>query len=220
MIVQALAPGRTRLTQLHRRLPGVSTSVLEQHLRRMVATNLVTRTRHEKSPPRVEVELTDCGRELLEISGMLARWGMRNHWSEPADRERVDVGALLRMLPVLLEGHPGLPDGATVEAQVASVHAVIVVLYHVDGGRLEIDGIIEHEPGIQPPRSDSAAAEDGHRSDGISVPSRATVCLWGDEQAWIAALGPAGDYKHLRFDGKAKLARQMLDGLPRQASSP
>lgn len=213
MIVLALAPGPTRLTQLHRRLPGVSTSVLEQHLRRMVATNLITRTRHEKSPPRVELELTNCGRELLEISGMLARWGMRNHWSEPADKERVDVGALLRMLPMLLDEHPGLPEGATVEAKVASTHTLIVVLYRVQDGRLEIDDIVEEEAGIP------TSAVDGHRRDGHGAPTTATVCLQGDEQAWIAALGPAGDYGQLRVDGKAKLARQMLDGLPRGSAT-
>src|ERR1700720_2002123 len=78
MIVLALEHGPTRLTELHRRLPGVSTSVLESHLRRMVAAKLITRTRRAKSPPRVELELTDAGHELVAIAGTLACWGMRN----------------------------------------------------------------------------------------------------------------------------------------------
>lgn len=215
MIVLALAPGRTRLTQLHRRLPGVSTSVLEHHLQRMAATGLITRTRDERPQPRVELELTDAGRELVAISRMLARWGMRNCWSAPADKERVDVAALLRMLPALLNEHPRLPDGATVEARVASPHALIVAFYHVQNGRLEIDGVVEEQPGMSPLASSPANIGDGHLPDGDSAPPSATVCLQGDEQAWIAAFGPAGDYRQLRLDGRIELARQVLDGLPR-----
>lgn len=216
MIVLALAPGRTRLTQLHRRLPGVSTGVLEQHLQRMVASGLVTRTRSVKPPLRVELELADAGRELLAISGALARWGMRNLWSEPANKERVDIGALLRMLPALLDEHPGLPEGATIEAQVVCAHSLIAVFYRVQGGRLEIDGILEEEPGMPSSASNPTSAADGHRRDGIGALSHATVSLQGDEQAWIAAFGPARDYKQLRFHGRAKLAKQVLDGLPRR----
>jgi len=217
MIVLALAPGRTRLTQLHRRLPGVSTSVLEQHLRRLVATNLVIRTRREKSPPRVELELTGAGHELVAIAGTLARWGMQNRWSEPADKERVDIAALLRMLPALLDGRSGLPEGATVEAQVAGAHMLCVVFYRVEDGHLQIVGMLESERAMSPSGSASTPVEgiEEMRAD-LGAPSPATVSLRGDEHAWTAALGPAGDYEHLRFDGKMRLGKQMLDRLPRQ----
>jgi DNA-binding HxlR family transcriptional regulator len=213
-IVLALAAGPTRLTHLHRRLPGVSSSVLETHLQRMVAAKLITRTRREKSRPRVELELTDAGHELVVIAGMLARWGMRNRWSEPADKERTDVGALLRMLPTLIDEHPGLPEGATIEAQVSSPHALIVVLYRVEGGRLQIEDAMEDERGM-PDGAFGRAESTGVRRGAIGTPPHATVCMQGDEQAWIAALGPAGDYTQLRCDGKAKLAKQLFDGLPR-----
>jgi DNA-binding HxlR family transcriptional regulator len=215
MIVLALAPGRARLTELHRRLPSVSTSVLEHHLQRMVAAELITRTRSERPPPRVELELTDAGRELLAISGMLARWGMRNRWSEPADKERVDIGALLRMLPTLLDERPGLPEGATIEAQVASPHALFVVFYRVHAGHLQIVGVMENERAA--PASKSAySPTDGINELYVGVLSPATVRLHGDEQAWIAAFGPSGDYEHLQFEGEAQLAKEVLDGLPRQ----
>ncbi len=216
MIVLALAPGRTRLTELHRRLPGVSSSVLDHHLQRMVAADLITRTRREKSRPRVELELTDAGRELVAIAGMLARWGMRNSWSEPADKERTDVGALLRMLPTLLDGHSGLPEGATVEAQVSTPHTLIVVFYRVQGGRLQIDGIVKNQRATLDGAFERAAGLPPSR---VGAPQPATVCLQGDEQAWIAALGPAGDYRDLRFNGAAQLAREVLDGLPRSTAN-
>ena len=70
----------------------------------MVALGLVERTRFSQArPPRVEVELTDAGRELLPIAAALARWGMCHAWSPPVQRERVDIAALLRLLPALLE---------------------------------------------------------------------------------------------------------------------
>src|SRR5580704_12854395 len=103
MIVLALAPGRMRLAQLHRCLPAVSTPVLERHLQQMVALGLVSRTRLREMPPRVELELTDAGRELLPIVGALARWGLRHAWTPPQQRERIDVAAMLRLLPALLE---------------------------------------------------------------------------------------------------------------------
>ncbi|HTA34757.1 MAG TPA: helix-turn-helix domain-containing protein [Solirubrobacteraceae bacterium] len=217
MIVLALAPGRTRLTHLHRRLPTVSTSVLEHHLQRMAAADLITRTRTEISPPRVELELTDAGRELLAVSGMLARWGMRNRWSEPVDTERIDIGAFLRMLPTLLEERPGLPDGTTLQATVASTYALTAVSYHVENGQLEIDAVVEEEePDVSSLAFNPAGTLDGHPRHSSGAPRPPTACVWGDEQAWIAALGPAVDYRHLHFDGTAKFAKQMLDGLPRR----
>jgi DNA-binding HxlR family transcriptional regulator len=77
-IVLALAPGSTRLTHLRERLPGISTGVLARGLSHMVGLGLVTRTRFKEKPPRVELELTEAGRELIPIAEELARWGMRH----------------------------------------------------------------------------------------------------------------------------------------------
>jgi DNA-binding HxlR family transcriptional regulator len=107
-IVTALADGRLRLTHLKAALPGVSAGLLDRYVRRMVALKLISRTRIRERPPRVEVELTDTGRELVPIAAELARWGMRRMWSAPQDGEHVDLDALLRLLPALVEGdHPG-----------------------------------------------------------------------------------------------------------------
>jgi DNA-binding HxlR family transcriptional regulator len=87
-IVLALAPGRTRLTNLRERLPGISTGVLARGLAQMVELGLVKRTRYKEKPPRVELELTDAGRELMPIAEALAHWGERRGWSEPRDLEQ------------------------------------------------------------------------------------------------------------------------------------
>jgi len=204
LIVLALAPGRMRLTQLQRRLPGVSTGVLERYLQQMVALELITRTRYREMPPRVELELTGAGRELLEVAGMLARWGMRNRWSEPGERERIDVAALLRMLPELLEEQAGLPEHARLDALVENAAGSERVRYCVCHGRLA----------TAPPEQNSSDA--GRPPDGACGSSPAAdATVSGDAPSWIAALGPAADFGHLRFSGDELFARSLLGALPR-----
>jgi DNA-binding HxlR family transcriptional regulator len=189
MIVLRLADGRMRLSHLQRCLPGVSTGVLERYVQQMDALGLLTRTRFREMPPRVEVELTDAGGELIPVAGALARWGMRRLWSPPRERERVDVGALLCLLPVLLEEETALPEGS-LEAISTHVEPPVRHVYETVSGRLC-----------------PAEGADGN----------ATARVRGDGDAWIAALGPDGDYRRLRFSGDRRLARGILDSLPRRA---
>jgi DNA-binding HxlR family transcriptional regulator len=212
MIALALAPGRMRLSHLHSRLPGVSTGVLERYVQQMVLLGLVSRTRFKEMPPRVELELTCAGRELLPIAHALTRWGMRHLWSPPRERERVDLDALLRLLPALLEEETGLPDGS-VEATVADTSPPIRCVYHTDGGRLwMVDdvGALAGDP-------DREGAVDGPGAP-VADPHDATMTrMEGDGAAWVAALGPARDYERLRITGDQLLARRILDALPRSA---
>jgi DNA-binding HxlR family transcriptional regulator len=74
-IALALARRPQRPVELTRRLPGISAGVLDRHLRHMLALGLLLRTRFKEMPPRVELTLTETGRELLPIARTLARWG-------------------------------------------------------------------------------------------------------------------------------------------------
>jgi DNA-binding HxlR family transcriptional regulator len=204
MVVLALAPGRMRLTHLHKRLPGVSTGVLERCIQQMDALGLVSRTRFKEMPPRVELELTVAGRELLPIANALARWGMRHLWSAPRERESVDVDALLRLLPALLEEETGLPEGS-VEAVVADAHPPVHRRYRMDGGRLCMSDREQDAP--SDPQVVPATDPEG----------AATARVDGDGDAWVAALGPACDYARLRITGDKRLAKRILDALPRSA---
>lgn len=78
VIVLALAGDPLRPVQLRSRLPQISAGVLDRHLQQMVGLGLLLRRRFKEMPPRVELALTDAGRELLPIADALARWAVRH----------------------------------------------------------------------------------------------------------------------------------------------
>jgi DNA-binding HxlR family transcriptional regulator len=192
LIVLALSHEKLRLNILRTRLPGVSSGVLDHHIGHMVALGLLSRERFREMPPRVEVQLTERGLELLAIATALARWGMRHEWPAPEALAHVCADAILRQLPALLEEADGLPDGV-VEAAVSSGDdsASASHWFQISDGRL------------------TAGESDG----------QATARVQGDEAAWVAALGPGGDYSGLRFAGERSLAKLVLDSLPRQSDA-
>ena len=102
LIVRDLMGGPRRFVELQRVLPGISTEQLRSRLNRMVADDLLTRSRYREVPPRVDYELTDRARALAPILGELARWGFEWAWDAPREGERVDLGAVLRLAPGLL----------------------------------------------------------------------------------------------------------------------
>ncbi len=206
-IALALAPGRTRLAHLRERLPGISTGVLERGLQQMVSQGLVSRSRFKEKPPRVELELTDAGRELVPIAEALASWGMRHLWSRPQERERVDVAALLRLLPSIVGARAELPDGA-LEAVLTGPDAPERFRYRVSGGHLSIvEESRQPRTGSEPTREPPPA------------PGRTSATLEGNAEAWIAALVPTAEANALQVTGDEPLARRVLAVLPGSATA-
>lgn len=79
LIALALAQRPRRPVELQRRLPGgISAGVLDRHLQQMVALGLLLRRRFKEMPPRVELALTEMGRDLLPSARALARWGAKH----------------------------------------------------------------------------------------------------------------------------------------------
>ena len=124
LIIRDLAAGPRRFVELQRVLPGISTEQLRSRLNRMVADGLLTRQRYREVPPRVDYELTERSRELIPVLGALARWGYDWTWSAPRPGEDVNVGAIFRLAPGVLEPPAGLegtvelivePDGEAPE---------------------------------------------------------------------------------------------------------
>ena len=103
LIVRDLAAGPRRFVELQRVLPGISTEQLRSRLNRMVADGMLTRQRYREVPPRVDYELTERARELMPILAELARWGFEWVWGPPRESERIDLGAMFRLIPGLVE---------------------------------------------------------------------------------------------------------------------
>src|SRR4051812_37327092 len=103
LIVRDLVAGPRRFVELQRVLPGISTEQLRSRLNRMVADGLLTRQRYREVPPRVDYELTERARDLVPVLAALARWGYEWTWGAPRSGEEVDVGAILRLAPGLVE---------------------------------------------------------------------------------------------------------------------
>ncbi len=186
LIVLALRDGTTRLGRLKERLPGISAAVLDSHVQRLAEVGVLTRERHRERPPRVELTLTDAGRELLGVAEALARWGMGHVWTDPVPGERVDVPAMLGMLTVLLDPAARLPD--------ASIALILVTNARRHSHLLTVK---RHRVQV---------------TDYDGRPVEATV--EGDTAAWVAALGPARDASRLLTTGERSLVSSVLRALP------
>jgi DNA-binding HxlR family transcriptional regulator len=182
LIVRDLVSGPRRFVELQRVLPGISTEQLRSRLTRMVGAGLLTRRRYREVPPRVDYELTARAKDLMPVLGALARWGRTWTWTEPQEREAIDIGAILRLAPGLVSPCPGVTAVAefTVEIDVTTVERYTLM---GDDGSLSVEE--------------------------RSAP-HADVRVWGTQDDWVAALGPCADASRLRVDGDALLAGLLL----------
>ncbi|MCI5054844.1 MAG: helix-turn-helix transcriptional regulator [Flavobacteriales bacterium] len=76
IIIYQLSKSKKRFGQLHVAVVGVSRKVLTTQLNELVHDGLVHRESYAETPPRVEYQLTQKGKELLPIFGSIADWGM------------------------------------------------------------------------------------------------------------------------------------------------
>ncbi len=66
-VLAAISRGVTRPGQLERFVPGISTKVLNERLRKLVDFELITRTEIEENVPRTEYALTPTGKKLSDL---------------------------------------------------------------------------------------------------------------------------------------------------------
>ncbi|WP_245493641.1 winged helix-turn-helix transcriptional regulator [Rhizobium ruizarguesonis] len=78
MVVGALSNGRLRFNEIMRQVGGVSHRMLTLTLRALERDGLVTRTAYATIPPKVEYELTELGRSLIEPLRVLATWAVKH----------------------------------------------------------------------------------------------------------------------------------------------
>jgi DNA-binding HxlR family transcriptional regulator len=193
LIVRDLAAGPRRFVELQRVLPGISTEQLRSRLNRMVADGMLTRKRYREVPPRVDYELTPRARDLMPVLAELALWGYRWAWSQPRAGERVDVGAILRLVPGLVHG----------EGQHGEIECTITD-GHREGGPLTLTIMME-----------------GDSSRVSEEPSEhAEARISGDSRAWVAAFSPGGSTSSLMIDGDRGMAEMMIGQLSRTDMQP
>jgi hypothetical protein len=118
--------------------------------------------------------------------GELARWGYEWAWGPPRQSERVDVGAIFRLIPGLL-GSSSVAPG-TVELIVSDGRDGEPASYLVKLG----------------PNGASLSENQASVAD---------ARLQGSIEAWVRALSPAADRAALRATGDQRLAGTLLDAL-------
>jgi DNA-binding HxlR family transcriptional regulator len=185
LIVRDLASGPRRFVELQRVLPGISTEQLRSRLNRMVADGLLTRQRYREVPPRVDYELTARSKQLLPVLGALARWGYDWAWTAPRESEAIDIGAILRIAPGLVDPPASMSGVAEFEVR---VNAMTTKHY-----RLTVQ------------RGSVAIGEAEHAD--------ADAFVSGSQDDWIEALGPDADRSGLRVAGDRRLAFMLLDAI-------
>jgi DNA-binding HxlR family transcriptional regulator len=190
LIIRDLAAGPRRFVELQRVLPGISTEQLRSRLNRMVADGMLTRQRYREVPPRVDYELTVRARELMPILGELARWGYAWAWGTPRPSECVDIGAIFRLAPGLVQVSQGLRG--TVELTVGEgAEASVYQLIASDGQVVIVEQPADH----------------------------ADARVIGTTDSWVKAFSPDGDRTGLEISGNRQLANELLDGLALGASA-
>ncbi|GAB3914881.1 winged helix-turn-helix transcriptional regulator [Kibdelosporangium lantanae] len=93
LIVNALAEGPQRYSDLSRRIASVSQKMLTQTLRNLERDGLVTRTVTPTVPVRVDYGLTPLGRTILPLMRAVKTWAESNMDDVIAARNRYDTSA-------------------------------------------------------------------------------------------------------------------------------
>src|SRR5246127_5770219 len=78
LIVALLGDGTKRFSEVRRALEGISQRMLTLTLKGLERDGLVTRTMYPTIPPRVDYELTELGKTLLEPVMALVNWADNN----------------------------------------------------------------------------------------------------------------------------------------------
>lgn len=91
MTIVALLRDQPQRFNALKRQAGISQKTLTTTLRELERNGFVTRTMFATIPPRVEYELTELGRELLELSEGVRDFFQRRQPQMEAARERFDA---------------------------------------------------------------------------------------------------------------------------------
>jgi DNA-binding HxlR family transcriptional regulator len=91
LVISTLSAGPLRYSDLQASIPGISQRMLTQTLKHLERDGLITRTAYPEVPPRVEYELTDLGRSLLDAVMAMAAWAAAHHTEIAGNRVASDL---------------------------------------------------------------------------------------------------------------------------------
>ena len=91
MVVGVLSRGPLRFNEIMRAVGGVSHRMLTLTLRGLERNGLVNRTPFATIPPRVDYELTELGRSLIEPLRTMSGWAIENGQTLEQAKARYDT---------------------------------------------------------------------------------------------------------------------------------
>ena len=77
-LINCMNRGIKRPSEFRRVIPGATKRVLQQQLNEMEQMGLVVKVVFAEVPLRVEYSLTERGKSLIPIIGMMDEWGLRH----------------------------------------------------------------------------------------------------------------------------------------------
>ncbi|HQR03777.1 MAG TPA: helix-turn-helix domain-containing protein [Rhodocyclaceae bacterium] len=83
-VLRAVYAGKTRPGQLEKAIPGISTKVLNERLRKLVVHGVFTRTEYPEIPLRVEYGFTELGVRFFSVLQQIEALGRENAGPEDA----------------------------------------------------------------------------------------------------------------------------------------
>lgn len=178
LLIRQLIIGPKRYNELLAELPGISTKLLAERLRRMEQDGLVART-ETTSPAGTSVyELTPYGREVEPVILELLRWGSRLLADPARMDEPADPYWPLFPLRWLARQHPAQPP--------------LTICVAVTGAPRVHISVHDHEAELDPSEPAADLTLTGTGSDiaavlGGQVPLEAGAVEVGGRNGWLAA---------------------------------
>ncbi len=90
LIITHLTFGSHRFSELQGAIPDISQRMLTQTLRKLERDGLVLRTMTPTIPPRVDYEMTDLGKSLLDPLASLSKWALQKRSDIEKARDAFD----------------------------------------------------------------------------------------------------------------------------------
>ena len=106
LLLHDVFDGYRRFDEFQQNL-GISSSLLTERLKRLVADGVLERRQYQSNPPRYEYILTPLGESLRPVVVALAAWGNSRLPPEQRSMILVDATTGVEAEPVLVDAHSG-----------------------------------------------------------------------------------------------------------------